>query len=548
MRVSLSTLALLSTIRQAGCTDLDESLIEMANPGTSQESVQELFRKLLDIKGEFSNFFLNAEEDTEKSRGFLSRFDEIAKQISELDRPDDAESTRIREMARSYLDNIKKDVPEKDFYESEEKHDALHFYYSEAVERFTHLLKGYYVGLFESIKESYRVFGKSFKTIFSFDMTEDKLNSLKLELEDFPTKMQEYKLENLESIFVLLHLKLNISDTFDASLQAGINVFLNFYIRESILLDRKFETVLLPRLGSEEMIEKMLSDLEESYTFACPFLLCYFLSKQFLAKGKTVGQKFSPLKQLLNFFDSDGKILQFYSLYKDNYESLLYEMTTRIMYDLEIIRARKSLLELTEAKFIQYSDEQIKLMDFLDEVIAYNFVLYFSYIQEENDPINFRKFAAKIMHAADILTEPMSSHIANRVIEIIEHDKSSVESQALGDIGITLIKEMKNLVTGPLYKLKKFEEDVKNWTSTENDPDRSITKLYREKCQVLLVFEEKRKLDYTRTIKRTLSFLDKILFYMPDSRRPSISTFPYDDTKITFYKESLAKLDEILNS
>jgi len=360
--------------------------------------------------------------------------------------------------------------------------------------------------------------------------------------------MQEYRLKNLKNIFVLLCLKLNILDTFDASSQAGINVFLNFYIRESILLDRKFEIVLSSKLTSKEMLEKMLSDLEESYTFACPFLLCYFLSKQFLAKGKTVGQKFSPLKQLLNFFDSDGKILQLYSLYKDNYESLLYEMTTRIMYDLEIIRHRKSLLELTEAKFIQYSGKQIKLMDFLDEVIAYNSVLCFSIdIKEKNDPVNFREFAAKIMHAASILTEPISD-IANRVIEIIEHDKSSVESQALGGIEFTLIKEMKNLVTGPLYKLKKFEEDVKNWTSTENDPDRSITKSYREKCQVLLVFEEKRKLDYIRTIKRTLSFLDKILFYMPDSRRPSINTFPYDDTKITFYKESLAKLDEILNS
>lgn len=180
MRVSLSTLALLSTIRQAGCTDLDESLIEMANPGTSQESVQELFRKLLDIKGEFSNFFLNAEEDTEKSRGFLSRFDEIAKQISELDRPDDAESIQVWEMARSYLDNIKHNNLEKKIW-YHEKGDVLDYYYIKVAKFFKDLLNSYYIEIFASLTKSYNLEDEKIKEclFYHFGITEEAPEMLK---------------------------------------------------------------------------------------------------------------------------------------------------------------------------------------------------------------------------------------------------------------------------------------------------------------------------------------------------------------------------------
>ena len=122
----------------------------MANPGTSQESVQELFRKLLDIKGEFSNFFLNEGEDTERSRDFLSRFDEIAKQISKLDRPDDAESIQVWEMAKSYLDNIKHNNLEKKIW-YHEKGDVLDYYYIKVAKFFKDLLNSYYIEIFASL-------------------------------------------------------------------------------------------------------------------------------------------------------------------------------------------------------------------------------------------------------------------------------------------------------------------------------------------------------------------------------------------------------------
>jgi len=275
---------------------LGDSAGQEKNTCTAQNvgsGLDQRFEEYLDVRNKFFDHFLNEPESLGIYAGFMEKLDKISSKIVE-----DASATEkeglISEVVKSFIGYKNTDDIVSIFFDT--SYSKSSYLDCRKISKKFESFKDEYTLLIDvlgsKINGSVRLIDKDSRNdlMLKYGISENELHTLETGDQELSRKLEELRWGNLKNIYMQMHIKidlLNIKEKFnwDMDKYEVINVFLNFTIRKSILLNTRLDYATKGQVRSVKMIESVFSDLKDSYNMLCGYFLHYLFARTCLCKA-----------------------------------------------------------------------------------------------------------------------------------------------------------------------------------------------------------------------------------------------------------------------
>lgn len=286
--------------------------------------IDQRFEEYLDVRNKFFDYFLNEPENLGIYAEFMGELDKISSRIVE---------GAVENEKRGLVSEVV-----KSFIGYKNTYDIVSIFFDTSCTKSSYLDCMKISKKFESIRDEYallidilgskindsvRLMDKDSRNniIRKYGFLENELHALETDDREISRKLEELRWSNLKNIYMHLHMKidlLNIKEKlkWDMDTYEVINVYLNFTIRKSILLNNRLDFVTKGQIRDVKLIESVYSDLKDSYSMLCGYFLHYLFARTCFSKAGYQTKFYEnknllPVQKLLHFLPEVKKMSKY---------------------------------------------------------------------------------------------------------------------------------------------------------------------------------------------------------------------------------------------